>query len=268
MSASQKTYANTTPNASADVSPNASANTTPNASPKTKPLSPLSPLAHLAIIMDGNGRWAQSRGWARFRGHEKGAEQISMLLDFCLENGIKELSLYAFSTENWSRPKAEISFLFALLKRYLREQKAQFLEQKIRFHPFGELGALEPALQEKLSELAQQSKEHKALRFNLGINYGGRDELFRAAQKLAKYQEQNPGKAPSLEDFERFLDLQSPVDLLLRTGGFRRLSNFLPYQAAYAELFFTDTLFPDLGKEELMDIKKQFLRIKRNFGSI
>ncbi|KIM10545.1 MAG: UDP pyrophosphate synthase [Sulfuricurvum sp. PC08-66] len=219
---------------------------------------------HLAIIMDGNGRWAKARGQNRTKGHEKGAEVIRTISEYAANHPqIAQLTLYAFSTENWKRPKTEVDFLMKLLERYLDSERDTYLKNSIRFNTIGDLSVFSPKLQAKIAQLKTDTAHGEKLLHTLAFNYGAHDEITRAAQKLQASQ-----TPITVESLTAALDMPTPVDLLLRTGGDMRLSNFLLWQASYAELFFTPTLWPDFTAQELDAILSKFAGIERRFGGI
>ena len=220
--------------------------------------------SHIAIIMDGNGRWAKAQGKNRTFGHEKGAETVRTITTYCSQHPqIKQLTLYAFSTENWKRPKLEVEFLMKLLERYFKKELNTYLEENIRFNPIGDLSAFSTSLQKTIISVSEATAHCTGLVQSLALNYGGRDEIVRAAQKL------QDANSPITEDslFEA-LDASQEVDILIRTGGDYRLSNFLLWQSAYAELFFTDTLWPEFTSDELGAILTKFKKIDRRFGGL
>lgn len=222
---------------------------------------------HLAIIMDGNGRWAKDHLQVRTFGHKAGAENIQKITEFCAEYGIQYLSLYAFSTENWKRPKTEINFLMRLLDKYLDSKFSTYLNNNIIFKTIGDLSVFDQKLQKKIYTLELATKEKcNGLTQILALNYGSQDELRRAFLKLAQKQE----KDFNLNCIENALDTAGipPVDMLVRTGGEMRLSNFLLWQSAYAELFFTKTLWPDFNKQELEFMLVEFKSRNRRFGRL
>ncbi|TLD84505.1 di-trans,poly-cis-decaprenylcistransferase [Helicobacter sp. MIT 11-5569] len=219
---------------------------------------------HLAIIMDGNGRWAKRHLQARTFGHKAGAQKIQEITEFCAKYGITHLSLYAFSTENWKRPKAEVNFLMRLLEEYLDSKFSTYLENNIIFKSIGDLSIFSQSLQQKIQHLEQESlKQCNGLTQILALNYGSQDELRRAFLKLSK-------EMLSIDAIENALDTAGipNVDMLIRTGGEMRLSNFLLWQSAYAELFFTKTLWPDFSKEELESMLLEFKNRNRRFGGL
>ncbi|QKG29235.1 polyprenyl diphosphate synthase [Campylobacter sp. RM16187] len=220
-------------------------------------------LKHLAIIMDGNGRWAKKQGLIRTKGHEAGANVVEAMCEFCIRNDIKILSLYAFSTENWSRPKSEVDFLMDLLLKFLVSKKESFIKNEINFNVIGDIIPFNDKLRDEISNLKSLTKDNKKLKLNLAINYGAKDEILRALKRM---QEQNLDINEA--NLEANLDESEPIDLLIRTGGEKRLSNFMLIQASYAELAFTDTLWPDFTSLELEKIVQNFYQISRRFGGL
>jgi undecaprenyl diphosphate synthase len=219
---------------------------------------------HIAIIMDGNGRWAQAKGKNRTHGHEKGAETVREITTFCTDHSeIERLTLYAFSTENWKRPKLEVEFLMKLLERYLKNELKTYREKNIRFEPIGDLSIFSSSLRKTIDHVRNETSGCNGLVQSLALNYGGRNEIVRAANSLI---EQNVPL--TAETLEQALDTPENVDLLIRTGGDHRLSNFLLWQSAYAELFFTDTLWPDFTAIDLEKIIKKFKTVERRFGGL
>ncbi len=219
---------------------------------------------HIAIIMDGNGRWAEARGKNRTHGHEKGAETVRAITTYCAQNSeIERLTLYAFSTENWKRPRLEVEFLMKLLEKYLKNELPTYLDGDIRFEPIGDLSIFSSSLRKTIEQVRSETSGCSGLVQSLALNYGGRDEIVRAANRLISQH------APiTVESLEKVLDTSENVDLLIRTGGDHRLSNFMMWQSAYAELFFTDTLWPDFGGDELAKIIKKFKTVERRFGGL
>jgi len=222
-------------------------------------------LNHLAIIMDGNGRWAQNRGLSRIEGHKKGADTVRNITIFCSQNDVRYLTLYAFSTENWKRPKEEVDFLMKLFYVYLKQELKTYLKYKIRFKVIGNKEGLSKKLQNTIQFVEDKTKHFEGLTQVLAINYGSRDEIIRAVQKLnEKDIEINE------ENFNNCLDTADmpDVDLLVRTSGEIRLSNYLLWQLAYAEMHFTNTYFPDFNSSELEEIIIDFQHRNRRFGKI
>lgn len=222
-------------------------------------------LNHLAIIMDGNGRWAKKRGLIRTNGHNEGAKKVDEIAQFCINEKIKNLTLYAFSTENWKRPKTEVDFLMQLLKNFLLSQKEKFIKNGIKFHTIGDISKLNNDLQAEILNLKNLTKNNENLNLTLALNYGGRDEIVRACKKISdlglEFSEENISK---FIDSSEFLD----VDLLIRTGGEYRISNFLLWSSSYAELAFTDTFWPEFSVEELKEIVEKFKNKNRRFGGL
>jgi undecaprenyl diphosphate synthase len=222
---------------------------------------PLNELNHLAIIMDGNGRWAKNRGLPRVKGHEKGAKTVKDITTYAAKNGIKRLTLYAFSTENWTRPKSEIDFLMNLLEHFIKKEHKTLLDNNIRFETIGDLTPLSSNLQNALTKLKNDTLSCTGMTQVIALNYGSKDEIMRAIKTIAK------GEL-TLQNFESALDNAIPVDLLIRTGGQMRLSNFLLWQAAYAELRFSPTLWPEFTCLELEELIKSFHSTQRRFGGL
>ena len=222
-------------------------------------------LVHLAIIMDGNGRWAKRQGKERSFGHKEGAKKVREITKYAAKMGIKYLTLYAFSTENWNRPKAEVAMLMKLLSKYLHSEVTVLLENNIRFDVIGDMSKFSSALQKEIAYAREATAHCSGLRQVLAINYGAQDEIVRAVKSLVA-----SGEEISKELLEAHLDTSDipPVDLLIRTGGDCRLSNFLLWQAAYAELFFSKTLWPDFSVGELETIVSEYTQTERRFGGV
>lgn len=223
---------------------------------------------HLALIMDGNGRWAKKRLQPRIFGHKEGAKKIREITEFCAKSGIKYLSLYAFSTENWKRPKAEVEYLMKLLGEYLVKERQTYLESNIVFKSIGDLSRLSLELQQEIKSLEEQTREKcNGLTQILALNYGAKDELRRAFIQLSQkgdLQQVQEGEIAQMLDTKGIPD----VDMLVRTGGEMRLSNFLLWQSAYAELFFTQTLWPNFSTQELASMLTEFHQRNRRFGGL
>ena len=226
-----------------------------------------SPINHIAIIMDGNGRWAQKRSRPRFWGHVRGSKVVSEIVQIASDCGVKALTLYAFSTENWSRPIEEIKILFRLLRKYLEKEREKIIVNNIRFKVIGDISKLPEKTKQLIKALEQETAFHKGLKLNFAFGYGGRKEIVDAVNF---YIAQNPGKQLSEDDIEQRLLTNGVgnVDLMIRTGGDCRISNFLLWQNAYAELYFSPTLWPDFTGGEFMHIIQQFRRSHRRFGAI
>jgi undecaprenyl diphosphate synthase len=223
-------------------------------------------LKHLAVIMDGNGRWAKERGLKRVKGHEKGAETIRGITTYCAAHkSIETATFYAFSTENWKRPKMEVEFLMKLLDRYLQNELETYQKHGVRFQAIGNISEFSTALQQRIIETEALTKENKNLTQILALNYGGRAEITYAVNKLIK----EGKKSVTEEDISNALQTPySDIDLLVRTSGEERISNFLLWQLSYAEFYFSPTLWPDFTPEELDDIVTQFEQRNRRFGGI
>ena len=220
---------------------------------------------HIAIIMDGNGRWAKERGLNRTAGHEEGAKTVRKITQYCSDIKVKYLTLYAFSTENWERPKLEVEFLMKLLERYLRKELSVYLENNIRFKAIGDLNRFSKSLQNTIFETQNKTANCSGLTQVLALNYGSKNEIIRAVKKL---NEQN--LEVTEENLESCLDTagMGDVDVLIRTSGEVRLSNYLLWQNAYSEMFFTQTYWPDFNVSELDDILSDFSKRERRFGGI
>jgi undecaprenyl diphosphate synthase len=228
--------------------------------------------AHVAIIMDGNGRWAQKRLLSRITGHEKGAEAVRMVVRTCREVGIPFLTLYAFSTENWKRPRTEVQALMRLLRRFLEAELPEMLQNNIRLHVIGRTESLPVKVQQLLTRAVRETQANSALQLNLALSYGGRDEITRAARALsAEVQAGNLRLEDITEEaLSARLDTRGTPDpdLLIRTGGDMRISNFLLWQLAYTEIFVTSTLWPDFGREQFLEILNEFQGRERRFGRV
>ena len=227
---------------------------------------------HVAIIMDGNGRWATKRGLPRSAGHRAGMEALRDLITVSSELGIEALTLYAFSTENWKRPRDEVGTLFSLVVEYFNREISELHEKGVRIRVLGDMSRVPQKARAALMRAEDMTHDNRGLKLNLAINYGARAELVRAAKALAE-DVSNGGMAPDAIDeaavsSRLYTSGQPDVDLLIRTGGEMRLSNFLLYQSAYAELLFTDTLFPDFDKAHYLDAIREFQGRSRRFGAI
>lgn len=222
-------------------------------------------LVHLAIIMDGNGRWAKRQGKERSFGHKEGAKKVREITKYAAKMGVKYLTLYAFSTENWNRPKAEVAVLMKLLSKYLKSELPTLLENNIRFDVIGDVSKFSASLQDEITSTKAKTAHCTGLRQILAINYGAQDEMLRAMNQLKQYPHEI-----TKDVFEATLDTAGipPVDLLLRTGGDCRLSNFLLWQSAYAELFFSKTLWPDFSVGELETIVSEYKQTERRYGGV
>ena len=227
---------------------------------------PKSTLKNLAIIMDGNGRWAEQRGLKRTKGHEAGAEIIREITTFCSQQpGIESVTFYAFSTENWKRPKLEVDFLMRLLDRYLKNELKTYQKENIRFKAIGKIHEFSKALQKRIYDTEEATKNNTNLTQVLALNYGGRAEITEAVNTLIE-----KGKTVlSEEDISSALQTPySDIDLLVRTSGEERISNYLLWQLSYAEFSFSKTLWPDFSAEELAEIIQHFEQRNRRFGGL
>jgi len=225
---------------------------------------------HIAIIMDGNGRWAKKRGMPRTAGHAAGAETFRNIATYCKEIGLEYLTVYAFSTENWKRSAEEVGALMGLLKKYLLEAIEQMERDRVKMEFFGDLTALDPELQELCQRTREISKRYEGCQVNICLNYGGRDEIIRAAMAYARDCKEGRASADSLtaEQFGEYLFSKGvpDPDLIIRPSGELRLSNFLPWQSAYSEFYFTDVLWPDFDQEELHRAIAAYQGRSRRFG--
>lgn len=227
---------------------------------------------HIAIIMDGNGRWARGRGLHRIEGHRRGSEVVDEIVTACRELGIRYLTLYAFSMENWARPKDEITALMALLKEFLIIKREKLLKNEIRLLSIGDIERLPPPVLQVLRETEEVTRPFDKMFLILALSYSARDEIVRAVHTLLKEKESGEFQDNfiSVERFSEYLDTTSvpDPDLLIRTSGERRISNFLLWQSAYTELYFSETLWPDFGKEELFKAIKEYQSRERRFGRV
>ncbi len=220
---------------------------------------------HIAIIMDGNGRWAKQRDLPRTAGHKVGAETFRRIAKHCKKLGVQYLTVYAFSTENWKRPKEEVDAIMDLLGQYLREALPSMEKEHIRVKFFGDLSVLDPELRALAEEANALSDTIEGVQANLCLNYGGRDEIIRAAKKCAE-----AGEEWTEENFSKFLysaDVPDP-ELVIRPGGEKRISNFLLWQCAYSEFIFTPTLWPDFDEAALEEAIVAYQQRDRRFGGV
>ena len=220
---------------------------------------------HIGIIMDGNGRWAKARGKSRNYGHQKGADALDRIIEAAMRRGVEVLSFYAFSTENWSRPKEEVDKLMSMMTNRLDKGRNKLIDQKIRMTMSGDLSCLNPKQLEKVMSTVEDTKEFTDHTVNFCFNYGSRDEIVRAVNRCVE-----EGKKVDEAAFSKMLytaDLPD-VDLIIRTSGEQRLSNFLLWQSAYAEIYFTPVMWPDFSAEELDKALEWFSQRKRRFGNV
>jgi len=227
---------------------------------------------HVAIIMDGNGRWAKKRGLIRSVGHRAGMEKIREITQLCSDFGIKVLTIYAFSCQNWKRPRREVNFLMSGFKRYLDKERDELNKKGTRFRVIGRRKRLSSSLQNKIEEVMSLTKDNKDFSLNLAIDYGGQEEIIDAAKALIK--EVVKGNLAieeiDIDLFKQYLYLKDipPPDLLIRTGGEYRVSNFLLWHIAYTELWMTPIFWPDFGEKEFLMALKDYAKRERRFGKI
>jgi len=228
--------------------------------------------SHVAIIMDGNGRWAKKRLLNRIQGHEKGAQTVRKVVEAAREIGIPVLTLYAFSTENWQRPKSEVTALMFLLKKFLTAETKNLLENNIRLNAIGQLERLPENVRTSLHKVMDVTRHNSGMLFNLALSYGGRSEITRAVRKIAEKAVAGKIEPPDITEkvvAEHLYSAQMPdPDLLIRTSGEMRISNFLLWQIAYTEIFVTESLWPDFGREEFIQILKEYQSRERRFGRV
>lgn len=227
---------------------------------------------HVAIIMDGNGRWAKKRLMNRIKGHEKGSETVRSIVRASRKIGIKYLTLYAFSTENWQRPKTEVKALMHLLERFLKKELKEMQDNNIRLFAIGQKERLPEGVREKLQETMALTKNNNGMQLNLALSYGGRAEIVRMVRSVAEQTVSGKIDVDAINEdvVARNLftaDIPDP-DLLIRTSGEMRISNFLLWQIAYSEIFITDTLWPDFNQEEFFSILNEFQTRDRRFGKV
>lgn len=232
-------------------------------SKKGEKLDPSLVPAHVGFVMDGNGRWAKKRGMPRTAGHRSGAKNIKRIAKYCYKVGVKSITLYAFSTENWKRPQGEVDALMSLLSYYLDHFREELDGDDARIVVIGDRSRLSDEINRKITLVEEETAQNKGLLIQLAINYGGRDEIARAASLAAKEGEITP------ESISRHLYTGfSEVDLVIRTGGEQRISNFLLWQSAYCEFYYTDVLWPDLSEKDVLEALLNFQRRDRRFGGV
>ncbi|MBV8845263.1 MAG: isoprenyl transferase [Bryobacterales bacterium] len=226
--------------------------------------------AHIAIIMDGNGRWARHRHLPRVAGHRAGVQAVRSTVESCAQLGIRALTLYAFSMENWKRPRTEVDTLWGLLRLYLNAELPLMMKHGIRFNAIGRLDALPAAVREDLDAVIRRTANNRGLLLNIAINYGGRAEIVDAVKALVE--EARSGTGPRVDEAAISARLYTAgipdPDLLVRTSGEMRVSNFLLWQIAYAELYVTETLWPDFTRTELLEAILDYQRRERRFGGL
>jgi len=227
---------------------------------------------HIAIIMDGNGRWARKRGLSRSVGHREGSNTLKKMVAFCEEIGIKHLTVFAFSTENWKRPKSEVDALMSLLKEYLRNADRELAGKNVRINVIGDISRLSPEIQSLTKKVMESTRANTGMNLNIALNYGGRDEIIKAVQSIAKKVAAGEITAEGIDEKTLSAHLYTSgipdPDLLIRTSGEKRLSNFLIWQSAYSEFWFTDVLWPDFKKEDMLEAISAYQKRIRRFGGI
>ena len=227
---------------------------------------------HIAIIMDGNGRWAKKRGLPRTAGHAAGAETFRTIATYCKEIGLDYLTVYAFSTENWKRPEAEVNAIMGLLKKYLMEAIGQMERDRVKMEFFGDTSVLTPELQELIARTREISSHYEGCQVNICLNYGGRDEILRAARAFARECAEGKAKPEDLTEARLSSGLFSAgvpdPDLVIRPSGELRLSNFLLWQSAYSEFYYSDVLWPDFTKDDLNRAIAAFQQRDRRYGGV
>ena len=225
----------------------------------------MNPIKHVAIIMDGNGRWGIKHKGSRNAGHRSGLYTVETVIDVCIKEQIKHLTLYTFSTENWKRPKKEIDFLFNLLENFLTKKIENLIKKKIKLKFIGELNKLPITLKKLIKKSEIKTLKNLGIQINVALNYGSKNELINSIRII-----NNKGIPVNEKNIDKNLftkDIPEP-DLMIRTGNTQRLSNFMLWQLAYTEIFFEKKLWPDFNKKDFMKILTKFKAVKRNFGSI
>jgi undecaprenyl diphosphate synthase len=223
---------------------------------------------HVAIIMDGNGRWARRRGLPRIEGHREGIKRVNEIIDVAIESGLEAITFYTFSMENWRRPKREVNALMSLLHKYLRSEMQRLIEKDVVFRAIGNIKMLPERIQRLLKKFEEQTRDNTGLKLISALSYGGRDEIVNAIRNIMRN-----GVGPQdiderlIEQYLYTAGIPEP-DLIIRTSGEMRLSNFLLWQSAYSELYFTETLWPDFGREEFLRAIKDYERRERRFGAL
>ena len=227
---------------------------------------------HVAIIMDGNGRWAKQRLKSRVFGHRQGIKVVRNIIDYSVKRGIKYLTLYTFSSENWQRPKTEVNALMGFLRQYLKKEADWLFELGVKVHVIGDVSKLPETLQQVIIDAEKKTSHCSKMVLNLALSYGGRDEILRAVKRLLSKVKDGEISENNIDEksFSNLLDTanQPDPDLLIRTSGEYRISNFLLWQTAYTEFYFTDTLWPDFTVEEFEAALQDFMRRERRFGKV
>ena len=235
-------------------------------------IDPVNLPSHIAVIMDGNGRWAEKKFMNRGFGHERGAETVRTIITACREFGIKFLTLYAFSTENWSRPQIEVNALMKLLKKFIKSEKKELNSKNIKLNVIGQKERLPKDVQKELESAILQTQHNNKMTLNLALSYGAKEEITRAVRKIVLATEQGEIVIEDIDEkmISQYLytaDMPDP-DLLIRTSGEMRISNFLLWQIAYSELFVTKTLWPDFTRKEFINILRDYQKRNRRFGKV
>jgi undecaprenyl diphosphate synthase len=227
---------------------------------------------HVAIIMDGNGRWAQARGRPRTAGHRAGGESVRAIVRAAIDLGLEELTFYAFSTENWKRPRAEVAFLMRMLRSFLAERRREMIRDGVRLGVFGDVAGLPPAVQREIGKTVEATSGGRRLKANLAVNYGSHEEIARAArlaaEEVAAGRLAPPEVTPELIESLLYTAGHPAPDLIVRTAGEMRLSNFMLWQASYSEFYATPVLWPDFRRPHLEDALADFARRQRRFGAL
>ena len=227
---------------------------------------------HIAIILDGNGRWAKAKGMPRNYGHAQGSKNVEKICEEAWRMGIKYLTVYAFSTENWSRPENEVAALMKLLRNYMKTCLKTAAKNDMKIRVIGDIEPLDDDIKSRIRELEAATTDNGGLNFTIALNYGSRDELTRAEQKMAKDCAEGKIKAEEIDEsvFETYLDTHGipDPDMMIRTSGEQRLSNYLLWQLAYSEFYFTDVPWPDFTKEELVKAIEEYNHRHRRFGKV
>ncbi len=225
----------------------------------------MSNINHVAIIMDGNGRWGLKKFNSRKFGHQKGIKTVEKIIEATIERNIKYLTLYTFSTENWKRPKYEINFLFSLLENYLKKNLEILLKNNIKFHVLGNINKFPKNLRNSINNAIKLTKKNKKLQINLALNYGSKDEILRSFKIIIKKK-----MKLNISNIQKnlYTSYIPDPDILIRTGNTNRLSNFMLWQLSYSEIFFIKKLWPDFNKNDFNNILNKFKKIKRNYGKI
>lgn len=227
---------------------------------------------HVAVIMDGNGRWAKQRGLPRIMGHQRGVDALKDLLRCCRDWGVPALTAYAFSTENWGRPLEEVEFLMTLFERVLRRELREMMEENVKIRFIGDLSALPSSLREEIERSQEETSQNTGIQFTVATNYGGRQEIIQACRAIARQVREGTVSPDSIDEslFEKHLytaGIPHP-DLLIRTSGELRISNFLLWQMAYAEIYVTRTLWPDFDRVQFHQALKEYQDRDRRFGKL